>query len=190
MAVFDINPPGWRIKLYCRLLLPVLYWKAHEAIISHEEIVKAKASKRDTPSAKRKYRLARAQRRNHPARIATQDSKYKGLVKRSVKKPPNIDHERYEGLVSRMTLAEEDENDDDFEPEEEQPLSAESDDDFDDSTLVARYEKHNLRCAVPELSAAADAMEAPEISASEDDDHYFVLHAEDKFEETDRTDLE
>jgi hypothetical protein len=152
--------------------------------------VKAKASKRDTPSAKRKYRLARALRRNYTARIETQDPKEKGLVKRSVKKPPSVDHERYEELVSRMTLAEEEENDDDLEPEEEQSLSAESDDDLDDSTLVARHEKHSLRCAVLELSAAADAMEAPEISASEDDDQYFVFHAEDKFEETDLTDLE
>jgi hypothetical protein len=48
--------------------------------------------------------------------METQDPKYKGLVKRSVKKPPSIDPERYEELASRMTLAEEDENDDDFEP--------------------------------------------------------------------------
>jgi hypothetical protein len=67
--------------------------------------VNAKASKLDTPSAKRKDRLARALRRNHTARIETQDPKYKGLVKRFVKKPPSIDHEQYEELVSRMTLA-------------------------------------------------------------------------------------
>jgi hypothetical protein len=108
-----------------------------------------------------------------------------------VKKPPSIDHERYEELVSRMTLTEEDENDDNFEPEdEEQSLSAESDDDLDDSTLVAQHEEHSLRCAVVKLSAAADAREAAEISASQDDDQYFILHAEDKFKETDLTDLE
>jgi hypothetical protein len=89
-----------------------------------------------------------------------------------------------------MTLAEEDENGDDFEPEEEQSLSTESDDDLDDSALVARSEEHSLRCAVLELSAAVDAMEAAEISASEDDVQYFILQAEGKFEETDLTDLE
>jgi hypothetical protein len=92
-AVLDINRPGWRIELYYRLPLPALCRKAHEVIISHKEIVKAKASKRDAPSAKRKCRLARALRRNHAARMETQDPKYKGLVKRSVKKPPSIGHE-------------------------------------------------------------------------------------------------
>jgi hypothetical protein len=123
--------------------------------------------------------------------METQDPKYKDFVERSVKKPPSIGHERYEELVSRMTLAEEDENDDNFEPEdEEQSLRAESDDDLDDSTLVAQHEEHSLRCTVLELFAAADATEAPEISASEDDDQYFVLQAEGQFEETDLTDLE
>jgi hypothetical protein len=89
-----------------------------------------------------------------------------------------------------MTFAEEDENDDDFESEEEQSLSTESDDDLDDSTLVAWHEEHSLRCAVLELSVAAGAMEAAEISASEDDVPYFILQAEGKFEETDLRDLE
>jgi hypothetical protein len=37
---------------------------------------------------------------------------------------------------------------------------------------------------------AADAIEAAEISASEDDDQYFVLQAEGKFEETELRHLE
>jgi hypothetical protein len=40
------------------------------------------------------------------------------------------------------------------------------------------------------LSAAADAMEATETSASEDGDQYFVLQTEGKCEETDLIDLE
>jgi hypothetical protein len=66
-----------------------------------------------------KSQLARALRRNHTARIEAQDPKYKGLVKQSVKKPSSIDPKRYEELVSQMMLAQEDENDDDFEVEEE-----------------------------------------------------------------------
>jgi hypothetical protein len=89
-----------------------------------------------------------------------------------------------------MTLAEEDENDDDFEPEEEQSLSVESDDDLDDPTFVAPHKEHSPRCAVLELSGAADAMEAAKISASADDDQSFVLEAEGTFEEMDLTDLE
>jgi hypothetical protein len=116
--------------------------------------------------------------------METQDPKYHGLVNRSVKKPPSIDHEWHKELLSRMTFAEEDENDDDFEPEEEQSLTTESDDDLDDSTLAPQYEEHSLRCAVLELSATADAMEAAEISTSEDDVQSFILQAEGKFEET------
>jgi hypothetical protein len=92
-AVLDINRPGWRIELYYRLSLQALCHKAQEAIISHGGIVKAKASKRDAPSAKRKYRPAGVLRRNHTERMETQVPKYQGLVKRSVKKPPSIDHE-------------------------------------------------------------------------------------------------
>jgi hypothetical protein len=72
-AVLDINPSGWRIELDYRLPLPALCQE----------------------------RLARGLRRDHTAAPEAIDPKYKGLVKRPVKKPISIDHKRYDELIGR-----------------------------------------------------------------------------------------
>jgi hypothetical protein len=108
-TVFDTNRPEWRIELYYRLPLPVLCRSVHEAIVSHDEVVMAKATKRNIPSEQRKSRLARGLRGNHTIAIEDIDPKHKGLVKQKVHNLSNTDHEQYDKLVAQLMQEENDE---------------------------------------------------------------------------------
>jgi hypothetical protein len=101
-AVLDINWPGWRMDLYYWLPLPALCRSAHEVTVSHEEVVMAKAAKRNAPSEQRKRRLARGLRRNHTTAIEVVDPKDKGLMKRKVHNPSSIDHTQCGKLVTEL----------------------------------------------------------------------------------------
>jgi hypothetical protein len=102
------------------LPLPALCSRAYEALVSHEEVAMAKATKRNTPSGQLKCRLARGLKGNHPAAIEAIDPKYQGSVKRTVNNPSSIDHEQYDKLVDQLMQEEDDKNNTDFESKNEE----------------------------------------------------------------------
>jgi hypothetical protein len=159
----------------------------------------AKATKQNTPSEQRKRRLAQGDSRNHMTAIKAIDPKYKGRMKRMVKKPLGIDHKQYDKFVGRLIEEGNDENDDDFEPEKES-TSEESDDTLPGLWLIPSTDRQSQPLKCGHWAVQGDgAMEEAEVAASEanrgsasiekaDEDFFIPAYAE--FTEADLTSFE